>query len=68
MEYTSIRGENLPYYYKQATWNLLHAYIDVHTQRLIDEYPGYGLQAIQILQSQCANMTFSERAGTDEWS
>ena len=60
MEYPSIRGEYLPDYAKNVTWNLLHAYIDVHIQRLIYEYSGYGVQAITIFQSKCANMTFSE--------
>ena len=31
-EYTSIRGEDLPYYAKKATWNILHAYIFAHRQ------------------------------------
>ena len=59
MDYTYIRGEYLPYYSKRATWNLLHAYIDAHSQRLIDEYPWDGVQAISRLQSQYANVTFS---------
>ena len=37
----------------------LHEYIDVHSQRLIDKYPGYVVQAITILRSQFENMTFS---------
>ena len=35
MDYPSIRGEDLPNYDKNATRNLLHAYIDAHGQRLI---------------------------------
>ena len=46
MEYTSIRGEDLPDYSEKPTWNLLHTYIDAHSQLLIDKYPGYGAQAI----------------------
>ena len=46
MEYPSIRGEDLPGYAKNYTWNLFHAHIDSHSQRFIDEYPGYVLQAI----------------------
>ena len=34
--YPSIRGEDFIDYYKTATWKLLHAYIDEHSQRLID--------------------------------
>ena len=61
MEYPSIRGEEFSYYAKKAIWNLLYEYIDTYSQRLIDEYPGYGLQAIKRLQYQCKNTTFSEK-------
>ena len=50
MEYPSIRGEDLPDHDKQSTWNLFHAYIDSHIQRLLDEYRGYGVHAITGLQ------------------
>ena len=46
MDYPSIRGGDLPYYAKNATQNLLHAYIDAHSQKIIDEYPEDGVQAI----------------------
>ena len=59
MEYPSIRGEELLDYAKKSTWNLLHAYIDSHSQILIDECPWDVVQAIWILMSQCANMTFA---------
>ena len=39
----------------------MHAYIDAHSQKLIDECPEDGLQAISILQSQCENMTSAEQ-------
>ena len=50
MEYQSIIGEDWTVYSKQNTLNLLHAYIDAHIQRLIDEYPGDSVQAITRLQ------------------
>ena len=56
MDYPYIREEELSDYAKKGTWNLLHAYIDVHIQILIYEYPGYGVQAISILQYQYENM------------
>ena len=62
MDYPSIRGEYLSYNAKNSTWNLFHAYIDSHSQMLIDEYVGYGLKAISRLKSQCANMTFDEQS------
>ena len=61
MDYPSMRGEDLPDYAKNATWNILHTYIDVHSKILIDGYPGDGVQSILRLQFQCANMTFSEQ-------
>ena len=58
MDNISIGGEEIPDYDKKATWNLLHAYIDAHSQILTDGCIGDGVQAILILQSQYTNMTF----------
>ena len=46
MDYTSIRGEEMTDYAKKSTWNLLHEYIDAHSQRITDECPVYGVQDI----------------------
>ena len=46
MEYPSIRGEEIPYYAKNATWNLLYAYIYAHSQIFIDKYTGDGVKDI----------------------
>ena len=62
MEYPYIIEEALPNYDKNSTWNILHAYIYSHSQTLIDEYTGDGLQAISILQYQFANTTFSDQS------
>ena len=62
MEYPYIIGEEFPEYAKKATWKTFHAYIDAHSQRLIDEFPGYGVQSISIFQSKCTNMTFSDQS------
>ena len=62
MDYPSIRGRKLPYYAKNATWNLLYAYKDAHSQRLIDECPGDGVQDTSRLKSQCSNMTFADQS------
>ena len=61
MNSLSIRGEGLPDDAKTTTWKILHAYIYTHSQRLIDEYPGDGVQAITRFQSQCENMTFDNQ-------
>ena len=62
MEYRYIGREYLPDYAKKATWNLLHAYIDLQSQRLIDEYTRDGVQAISILKSKCANTIFADQS------
>ena len=46
MEYQYIREEDLLDYNKNVIWNLLRAYIYAHSQRLINEYPGCGVQTI----------------------
>ena len=52
-------------YAKKAIRKLLHANIDVHSRRLIDEFPKYGIKCIEILQSYCANMTFADKSRYD---
>ena len=44
----------------------MHANIDLHSRRLIAEFPGYGVKCIEKLQSNCANMTFSEKSRYDK--
>ena len=61
MEYPYIRGEDFPDYAENATWNNFHAYIDAHSQRLIDEYTGYGVQDISIIKYQFAKKPFDEQ-------
>ena len=39
MDFKSIRGEDLPYYDKNTTWDILHEHIDAHSQRLFDGFP-----------------------------
>ena len=46
---------------KKTTRNILHANIDVHSRRLISEFPKDGIKCIEKLQSHCANMTFYEK-------
>ena len=61
IEYPSIRGDYLIDHANKSTWNLLNTYIYAHSQILIYEYWGYGLQVITRLQSQCANMNLSDK-------
>ena len=43
----------------------MHANIDVHSRRLISEFPKYGVKFIEKLQSHCANMTFADKSRYD---
>ena len=62
MDYSSIKGKDLPDYAKRVKWNVWNAYIDAHSQRLIEECPVNIVQPISRLQSQCENMTFSDQS------
>ena len=46
--------------------NLLHANIDVHSRRLIAEFPRDGIKCIEKLQSHSANMTFADKSRYDK--
>ena len=46
---------------KKTIRNLLNANIDVHSRRLIAEFPKDGIKCIEKLQSYCANMTFDDK-------
>ena len=61
MEFPSTRGEDLPDYSKNPTWNLLNTYIDAHLQILIEECRRDGVNDISRLKSQCANTAFSDQ-------
>ena len=60
-----IGGENIKYFAKKAIRDILHANIDVHSRRLIAEFPGDGIKFIEKLQSHCANITFSGKSRYD---
>ena len=59
--YKTIGGEDIKDYVRKEIMNLLHANIDVHSRRLISKLPVYGVKCTSKLQSNCANMTFSEK-------
>ena len=63
LDYPKIGGGDvIEDYAKKAIRNLFHANIDVHSRRLISEFPKYGVKCIEKLQSHCANMTFSDKS------
>ena len=63
-DYPIIGGDDvIEDYSKKAIRNLLHANIDLHSRRLIAEFPKYGIKCIEKLQSHCANITFADKTG-----
>ena len=50
---------------KKAIRILLHANINVHSRRLIAEFPKGGIKCIEKLQSHYANMTFADKSRYD---
>ena len=66
LDYTKIGGDDvIEDYAKKAIRNLLHANIDVHSRRLIAEFPKDGVKCIEKLQSHCANMNFADKRRYD---
>ena len=61
LDYPKIGDDVIEDYSKNSIRNLLHAYIDVHSRRLIAEFPKYGVKCIEKLKSHCANMNFDDR-------
>ena len=43
----------------------LHENVDIHSRRLIAEFPKYGIKCIEKLQSHCAIMTFADKSRYD---
>ena len=44
----------------------MHENIDLHSRRLIAEFPKDGIKCIEKLQSHCANMTFAYKSRYDK--
>ena len=67
LDYPKIVGDNvIEDYAEKAIRNLLHVNIDVHSRRLIAEFPKYGIKCTEKLQSHCANMTFADKSRYDK--
>ena len=65
LDYPKIGRDDVKDYAKEAIRNLLHANSDVHSRRLIFEFPKDGIKCIKKLQSHCANMTFADKSRYD---
>ena len=64
--YPKIGGDDIiEDFAKKAIRNLLHANIDVHSRKLIAEFPRDGIKCIEKLQSHCANMNFADESRYD---
>ena len=50
---------------KKSIRNLLRVNIDVHSRRLISEFPKYGIKCLEKLQSHYANMNFADKSRYD---
>ena len=63
LDYPKIGGGGvIEYCAKQVIRNLFHANIDLHSRRLIAEFPKDGVKCIEKLQSHCANMNFADKS------
>ena len=65
LDYSKIGGDDVKDYAKQAIRNRLRANSDVHSRRLIAEFPKDGIKCIEKLQSHCANLTFADKSRYD---
>ena len=66
LDYPKIgRDDFIEDYAQKAIRNFLHANIDVHSRRLIAEFPKDGVKCIENLQSHCANMAFADKSRYD---
>ena len=61
LDYPKIGEKDIKDFSKKAIRNHLYANIDVYSRRLISEFPAYGINCIEKLQSHCSNMTFSDK-------
>ena len=47
LDYTKMGGDDVEDFSKKAIWNPFHANIDVHSRRLISEFPVDGIECIE---------------------
>ena len=66
LDYAKIgRDDIIGDFAKEAIRNILHANIDVHSRKLITEFPRDGIKCIKKLKSNYANMTFADKSRYD---
>ena len=60
--YPTIGGKYIRDYVNKAIRNLLNANIDVHSRRIISEFPVDGVKFISKVQYYFADMTFADKS------
>ena len=66
LDYPKIGGDDvIEDYAKNSISKILYANIDLHRRILIAEFPKDGIKCIEKLQSNCANMNFSDKSRYD---
>ena len=65
LDYPKIGEENIKDYAKNSIKNILSENINVHSRRLIYEFPVDRIKCIEKLQSHCANITFDDKSRYD---
>ena len=65
LDYQKLGGQNIKYFANNAIRNIFHGNIDVHSRRLITEFPVDGIKCIEKLQSHCENMTSADKSRYD---
>ena len=61
LDYVNIGGWDIKDYIKKIIRNLLHANSDVHSRRLVAEFPVDVVKFISKLQYHCAYIPFAEK-------
>ena len=46
LDYQKIEGENIKHFVKKSIGDIFHANIDVHSRKLVAEFPGDGVKCI----------------------
>ena len=64
----TIGGKGIHDHSRKAIMNILHANIDIHSRRLIYEFPVDGVKIISKLQYHCENTSFADKSRHDRIS
>ena len=65
LDYPKIGGDDIEDFTKKAIRDILHENIDLHSRRLIADFPMDGIKYMEKFQSHCVNMTFAHKSRYD---